>query len=185
MNRQRKFILIAAIAGLIALFLPWVTVSAGNFLDGPGAGDNGLGAGASNMAEGLFGKSAMSASENGMHGAGIMVFISFLCAIALSLLGEQTRALERTNWLVAMAAGTGALLFTIVLLANTQTGSLGFVKSSVGWGAWIALLASAGVLGAAWVYRNPGDTLKGNFDKLKNDLGFRAGPPSDQGNSVN
>ena len=155
LNRQRKFILIAALAGLIAMFLPWVTVSAGNLLGGLDGSENGP---------------SMSVSENGMHGSGIIVFLAFALAIALSLLNEQTRTLERTSWLCALAAGAVAMLFTVILLANTPTGSVIIAKSSVGYGAWISLLASAGVLASAWLFRTPGYTLKGSFDQLKKDL---------------
>jgi hypothetical protein len=166
-NKQRKFILIMAVAGLIAMFLPWVTVSAADLFNS--GGDNGLG-GSSNIADSLFDKSAMNNGMNGMHGAGVVVFLAFLCSIALSLLGDQLKALDKTNWLLAIAAGAAALLFTIVMLANTPTGSLGFVKSSVGWGAWVALLASAGVIGSAWMFKNPEDNIKDSFDKLKKGL---------------
>ena len=163
MYKQRKFIFIAAVAGLIAMFLPWVTVSAGGIFEGSGEG---------------------SMSENGMHGAGIGVFLSFLCAIALSLLGEQTKALEKTNWLVALAAGAGALLFAAILLLNMpKNGPMEFVKSSVGYGAWMALAAAVVVLVSAWMFKNPEDTLKGNFDKLKSDFSKATlngtGSPSD------
>jgi magnesium-transporting ATPase (P-type) len=149
LNRQRKFILIAAFAGLVAMFLPWVTVSTGGIFEG--------------ISEGGM-------SQNGMHGAGILVFLSFLCAVVLAFRGEQTRALDKTNWLVALTAGAVALLFAVIVLSGTPTGDLGVVKSSVGYGAWIALLAAVGVLASAWLLKNPADTIKGSFDKLKNDL---------------
>ena len=168
LNRQRKFILLAALAGLIAMFLPWVTVSAGNLFGGLETGDNG--AATANLTDSLFGKQAISLSENGMHGSGIIVFLSYLFAIALSLLSEQTRTLEKTSWLCAMGAGAAALLFTIILLANAPTGAMGIAKSSVGYGAWISLLASAAVLASAWLFRTPGYTLKGSIDQLKKDL---------------
>jgi hypothetical protein len=178
LHRQRKFIFLAAIAGLIAMFLPWVTVSAGNVLDGLGGGANG----ASPDMTGLFDKSALSSSENGMHGTGIIVFLSFLATLALSLVGDQTRALQKTNWLLAIVTGGAALLFSIVLLVNTPTGSLGFVRSSIGYGAWIALLASAGMLASAWMLRNPGDTLKDALDQLKKDMAFPAASSQQQKN---
>jgi hypothetical protein len=178
LHRQRKFIFLAAIAGLIAMFLPWVTVSAGNVLDGLEGGANG----ASPDMTGLFDKSALSSSENGMHGTGIIVFLSFLATLALSLVGDQTRALQKTNWLLAIVTGGDALLFTIVLLVNTPTGSLGLVRSSVRYGAWIALLASAGMLASAWMLRNPGDTLKDALDQLKKDMAFPAASSQQQKN---
>jgi hypothetical protein len=156
LNRQRKFILLAALAGLIAMFLPWVTVSAD--------------AAAADLTDSIFGKQAMSLSENGMHGAGIIVFLSYLFAVALSLLSEQTRTLEKTSWLCAMAAGGAALLFTVILLANTPAGAMGIAKSSAGYGAWISLLASAAILASAWLFRTPGYTLKDSIDQVKKNL---------------
>jgi hypothetical protein len=105
-----------------------------------------------------------------MHGSGIIVFLSYLFAVALSLLSEQTRTLERTSWLCALAAGTIALLSTIILLANTPTGTMGFPKSSSGYGAWISLLASAAMLASAWLFRTPGYTLKDSIDQVKKNL---------------
>jgi hypothetical protein len=154
LNRQRKFILLAALAGLIAMFLPWVTVSADT----------------ADLTDSMFGKQAMSLSENGMHGSGIIVFLSYLFAVALSLLSEQTRTLEKTSWLCAMAAGAVALLITIILLANTPSGSMGFAKTGPGYGAWISLLASAAVLASAWLFRTPGYTLKDSIDQVKKNL---------------
>jgi hypothetical protein len=153
MNKQRKFVLVAAAAGLIAMFLPWVVVSAAGLFDGLGGSDGGLGG-----------------SSNGMHGIGIIVFLSFLSAILLSFLGDQANAFDETSWLMAMAAGAAGLLFTIIALSNAPTGSLGFVKSSPGYGAWIALAASAGVIGFAWKFKNPGVTFKGGIDKMKKGL---------------
>ena len=49
MSKQRKFVLIAALAGVVGMFLPWYSFS-------------------------VFGASG---SINGMHGNGIMVFICF------------------------------------------------------------------------------------------------------------
>jgi hypothetical protein len=159
LNRQRKFMLIAAAAGLIAMFLPWITISTGNMLDELNPAD----------AAALSG--SVSSSVNGMHGAGIVTFLSFLGVIALAFAGEQTLALDKMNWLVALACGAAALLFSVISLSNTPTVALGFVKSSVGYGAWIALVGAAAVLLSAWWFKNPGDTLKDNFDHLKKVMG--------------
>jgi hypothetical protein len=156
LNRQRKFILFAALAGLVTMFLPWVTVSAD--------------AATAELTDSIFGKQGMSLSENGMHGSGIIVFLSYLLAVALSLLSEQTRTLEKASWLCALAAGAVALLITIILLANTPTGAMGIAKSGPGYGAWISLLASAAVLASAWLFRTPGYTLKDSIDQVKKTL---------------
>jgi hypothetical protein len=151
-NRQRKFILLASTVGLIAMFLPWVTVSAENLFG---------------TLDGGHDTPAMSLTQNGMHGSGIIVFLTYICAAALSLLGDQTRTLGKSGWLATMAAASVAILFTIILLTNTPTGSMGFAKSSVGYGAWISGLASMSVLASAWLLPTPGYTLKDSFDQLK------------------
>ena len=157
-NRQRKFILLASAAGLIAMFLPWITVSAGTIFGGPD-------------------EHSMSISQNGMHGSGIIVFLFYICAAALSLLGDQTRTLDKAAWLGTIAAGGIAVIFTIILLTDTPTGSMGFAKSSIGFGAWISALATIAVLASAWLLRTPGYTLKDSFDQVKKDLTVPAKGP--------
>ncbi|HEY4149224.1 MAG TPA: hypothetical protein VGM41_09855, partial [Chitinophagaceae bacterium] len=121
LNKQRKFILIAALAGIIAVFLPWVTISAG-FLG--------------------------SQSVNGFRGIGILAFLSFVLAGAFSLVGEQANALDKTMWVLALGAGALSLLSVIIAVANTLGGSGGFgiVEAGVGFGLWIAIAASVGVV---------------------------------------
>ncbi len=142
LNKQRKFILIAALAGIIAVFLPWVTISAG-FLG--------------------------SQSVNGFRGIGILAFLSFVLAGAFSLVGEQANALDKTMWMLALGASALALLSVIIAVANTLSGSggLGFVEAGVGFGLWIAVAASVGVVLSAWLLKTPGDSIKSGFDSLK------------------
>ena len=149
LNKQRKFILIAALAGVIAIFLPWMTVSAG-FLG--------------------------SQSTNGFHGIGILAFLSFVLAGAFSLSGEQTHPLDKTLWVLALGAGALALLAAIIAIANTFSGEYGFVSASVGFGLWIALAASLAVALSAWILKTPGDSLKSGFDSLKKNFSVPAGP---------
>jgi hypothetical protein len=146
LNKQRKFILIAAAVGLIATFLPWKTISAGLF----GAG----------MSEGI----------NGFHGSGILSFLVFIAAGIISIMGNQTTTLDKSNWLVALACGVVALLCAIENVAATHGSSMGFMELGVGVGCWIALVAAIGVIGSAWLFRSPGDNLKEGFDNIKRNL---------------
>ncbi len=141
--------MIAALAGIIAIFLPWMTISAG-FLG--------------------------SQSTNGFHGIGILAFLSFVLAGAFSLSGEQTRPLDKTLWVLALGAGALALLAVIIAIANTFGGEYGFVSASVGFGLWIALAASIAVTLSAWMLKAPGDNLKSGFDSLKKNFSVPAGP---------
>jgi peptidoglycan/LPS O-acetylase OafA/YrhL len=137
MSKQRKFILIAAAIGVIAMFLPWITVS---FL-------------------------GFSRSENGMHGNGILVFLSLLGAGAVAFLGDQTKNLEKTFWFVALACGALATLIMIYNLID-----VGSAISYLSFGFYLVILASVGVLLSAYMYRNPTDSIKGGFDSLKKDI---------------
>ncbi|HTR28728.1 MAG TPA: hypothetical protein VMH27_05630 [Puia sp.] len=154
LHKQRKFILIAAAAGAISIFLPWFTVSA-----------EGLGV-------------RISESQNGFHGTGVLVFLAFIAAAILALVGDQSRPMEKTMWAATLIAGAIALLFVVVNLAGTPGSGdgFGFAQAGPGFGIWISLIASIGTLGCAWLLKNPGDTLKGGFDSLKKDLASRSGP---------
>jgi hypothetical protein len=135
MSKQRKFILIAALAGIIGMFLPWV-----NFL--------------------FF-------SVNGMHGWGILAFLSFLGAGIVALMGDQTKNLDKTFWFIALACGAAAtvVIFWTLLSAIGDGGA-----SVLSAGIYIAALGAIGTLLAAYMYRSPSDSIKSGFDSLKNDI---------------
>ncbi|MGC4101284.1 hypothetical protein [Ferruginibacter sp.] len=117
MNKQRKFVLIAAVVGVISMFLPWVSIS-------------------------IFG---MSSSVNGMHGSGILVFFCFVGAGVVSYLGDQTKNLDKTFWFVALACGALASLIMVWNFIDASGAGMSFL--SVGFylavAASIAVLASA------------------------------------------
>ncbi len=159
MNKQRLYILIAAAAGLISVFLPWISISAG-----------------------AFGMS-MSQGINGFHGMGIVVFLAFIAAAFTALIGDQTKALEKNNWVASMAAGAIALLFVIINMASSDNsmGGFGFVKAKFGWGIWLALAAAIGVIACSWLFKNPANSLQESLNNLKKDIPFRmftGNPPS-------
>jgi len=159
MHKQRKFILILAAIGAISVFLPWFTISA-----------EGLGV-------------RMSESTNGFHGTGVLVFLAFIGAGILALVGDQSRVMEKTMWTATLCAGVVALLFVVINLARTPNSgdTFGIAQAGPGFGIWISLLASVGTLAGAWALKNPGDTLKGGFDSLKHDLAALSGPAAPAG----
>jgi|HubBroStandDraft_1064217.scaffolds.fasta_scaffold31770_4 hypothetical protein len=159
MHKQRKFILILAAIGAISVFLPWFTISA-----------EGLGV-------------RMSESTNGFHGTGVLVFLAFIGAGILALVGDQNRVMEKTMWTATLCAGVIALLFVVINLVRTPNSgdTFGLAQAGPGFGIWISLLASVGTLAAAWALKNPGDTLKGGFDSLKHDLAGLSGPGAPAG----
>lgn len=87
MSKQRKMILIASAVGVIAMFLPWWSISMGIFGGG---------------------------SVNGMHGEGLLVFLCFVAAGALAFMGDQTKNLNQANWMITLIAG-GIASFVMVI----------------------------------------------------------------------
>ena len=144
-HKQRKLILLAALLGLISLFLPWISVSILGY----------------------------NQSTNGFHSFGIVVFLSYLGAGVLALTGDQQHPLAKNSWLGALAAGFAALLCTLIFMANTEStsgGGMGFVDAGIGFGIWVSLLACAGMLVSTWLFKNPADTLRDSFAQIKKSI---------------
>ena len=140
-NKQRKFVLIAAAVGFISMFLPWFSIS-------------------------IFG---YNNSVNGLHGSGILVFLCFVGAGVLAFLGDQTKNLEKSFWFIVLACGAIATLIMIwnfIDLSSTRYG----LGSAVSFGFYLACLAAIAVLAAAYLLRSPDDSIKGGFDSLKGDI---------------
>ena len=138
MSKQRKFILIAAAVGVIAMFLPWIKVSVFGFTAG---------------------------SVNGMHDWGILIFLCFLGAGGVTLIGDQTKTLDKTMWMIALIAGGLATLLMIIFLLRAMD-----AISFLSFGFYLALLAGVGILFSAYNYRASGFNIKDGFDSLKGDI---------------
>lgn len=127
-------ILIAAAIGVIAMFLPWWSISLGVFGGG---------------------------SVNGMHNAGILVFLCFIGAIVLAVMGDQTKNLTQSSWMLALVAGGLAAIITLInFLDVPEIGDRGV-------GLYLALLASIGIVVSAFLFRSASDNLQSGFDSLK------------------
>jgi crotonobetainyl-CoA:carnitine CoA-transferase CaiB-like acyl-CoA transferase len=147
MSKQRKFVLIAALAGVIGMFLPWYSFS-------------------------IFGASG---SINGMHGNGILVFICFAVAGVMAYLGDQTKNLTSTSWIVTLICGAIAVLIVVWNIFKSSDYGLG---SSMTFGIYLAALAAVGVVAAAFLFRSPEDNIKSGFDSLKKDIGTKMNNPN-------
>ncbi|MEO6668560.1 MAG: hypothetical protein ABIN36_03720 [Ferruginibacter sp.] len=132
MNKQRKFILIASVAGIIAMFLPWIDI--------------------------------FFINVNGMHGRGILVFVCFLACAIVSVMGDQKINLDKTMWMVTLIVGGLAALIMIITFFDAAS-------SVFTYGFYLALLASLGIVLAAYFFRTPGQNIKDGFDSLKKDIG--------------
>jgi hypothetical protein len=155
MHKQRKYILIASAVGIIALFLPWTTVSVGIF-------------GVSN-----------SESTNGFHSYGIAVFFAFAATGVVAFLGEKEKQLSQNMWLAALAGGAVALLFSLIFwVAGSGTyANYGFVEAHRGVGAWIAPLAAAGIVAFTWMLKKPTDNLKQSLESITKSLSSAQAKP--------
>jgi peptidoglycan/LPS O-acetylase OafA/YrhL len=149
MSKQRKFVLISAAVGFISMFLPWISVSVLGF----------------------------SQSVNGMHDKGILVFICFIICGGLAYLGDQTRNLDKNMWGVTLLAGAVALLFIIWFYSQASGNGMGV--SFIGFGVYIAALASIGILASAYLFRSPTDNIKDSFNTLKKDIENKIGNAGD------
>ena len=92
MNKQRKFVLIAAAAGLISMFLPWIRIS-------------------------VFG---LTQSVNGLHGTGILVFLCFAACGIIAYSGDKNRNLEKTMWMITLICGALATLIVAWNIINAS-----------------------------------------------------------------
>jgi uncharacterized membrane protein len=136
--------------GIISVFLPWAKVSV-------------------SFAE-------FTNIRNGFYNYGIAAFLGFLASAAVVLFGDQTKTLDKSMWIVSMIAGAISLLFIILFMGDlsqimkSPIDTSGLVKISNGFGIWIALASSIGIVAFAWLFKNSGDNLKSAFDSLKKDI---------------
>lgn len=142
LNKQRKFILIAALVGIISVFLPWFSAGAFGF----------------------------SVHVSGFHGWGILAFLCYAAAIVIALLGTQLNPLDKTMWFAAMICGAVALLAIIITILSSQTSDFGFVSANLGIGIWISLIAAIGIIIFSWLFKNPAHNLKEGFESLKHSV---------------
>ena len=147
MNKQRKFVLIFAAAGIISMFLPWISVS-------------------------LFG---YSQTQNGMHDVGILTFLCFVVIAVIAYLGDQSKNFDKTMWPVVLIAGAVALLSIIWFYSKANDSIMG--SSLIGFGLYIAAIAAIGILASAYMFRAATDNLKDSFTNLKNELENKINTP--------
>ncbi len=93
MSKQRKFVLISALVGVIATFLPWWSFS-------------------------TFG---YGYSINGFHGLGIVAFLCFVAAGVMAYMDNQTTTLDKTKWMATLIAGGIAVLIILYFIISTSS----------------------------------------------------------------
>lgn len=93
MHKQRIFVLIAALTGVIAMFLPWFSYSII-----------------------MSGYKTTFGSINGMHRVGNMVFVAFVLSVVLVFTGKWKERLKRSIWYFIMGCG---IFNFLVIVWNT------------------------------------------------------------------
>jgi uncharacterized membrane protein len=145
LHKQRKFILIAAAVGVVAMFLPWVSFSLGAFSGG---------------------------SVNGLHGSGVLIFLCFIACAVIAYLGEQEKPLEKTMWMISLiASGLAAALMIFDFLRALDAISFLSIGFYLALAASLALVFSVyQYRGAGLNVKDGFDSLKKDIeDKTKGD----------------
>jgi hypothetical protein len=122
LHKQRLYLLILAGVALIALFLPWFTVSAGGF--------GGI-------------------SKNGLNSWGLLVLIGVGVAAAACFMGNRALPLDDQGKKLALGGFGGIVGGAAIYLIRVMTVGTSYVKASPGLGLFLALIA--GVVGLLWL----------------------------------
>ncbi len=137
LHKQRKLILIAVAVGVVSMFLPWVSFSIAGF----------------------------GGSVNGFHNTGILIFLCFVGCGIIAYLGDQTKGLEKTMWMIALiVSGIAAVYMVFSFFRSLDAISI------IGFGFYITLLASLAMFFSVYHYRNAGLNVKDGFESLKKDF---------------
>jgi hypothetical protein len=111
-HKQKLYSLIAAGVGLIALFLPWATVSFGGYGGG---------------------------SVNGLHGEGFITLLGVGAVGVACFMGDKAKTFDDMYKKVALGGFGGIILGAVIAFLNVSGKGRGIVKP--GFGIYIAILA--------------------------------------------
>lgn len=149
MSKQRKYVLIASVIGIISMFLPWFSVSMMGFTQ----------------------------STNGMHDWGVLGFFCFVIAGLITLYGDQKKNIDKSLWLLTLILGVLPLLIVIIYYSKSSNSMMG--TDYIGFGAYLCAIAAIAVVASAFLFKSPDDTLKGGFDSLKKSVEGKLSSPGD------
>ena len=117
-------------------------------------------------------------SVNGMNGIGVLVFILFIVAGLLALMGDQKANIPAKMWLPVLGAGVVNICIIGYLIIRWESAMSGVsreessVFGSVGlsFGIWAAIAGAILVAFGAYQYRSSDNNLKDSLNSLKSDL---------------
>lgn len=156
MHLQKKLVFFAALAGVIAMFLPWVNISA----FGMDVGQN----------------------SNGLKGSGILMFFLFIACGLLSFSGKPYLPFSISYWFIAQVLAAIIVLITVMGLlrsADGDIGGMGIVEAKPGVGFYLALVSGICINIFLWIYKGKDHTLKSGFESAKEQLGVRGNSHSE------
>jgi hypothetical protein len=131
-HKQKLYSLIAAGVGLIALFLPWATVSFGGYGGG---------------------------SVNGLHGEGLITLLGVAAVGVACFMGDKAKMFDDMYKKVALGGFGGIILGAVIAFLNVSGKGRGVVKP--GFGIYIAILVGvAGLLFLLGVIKVPDNKPK-------------------------
>ncbi len=131
-------------------------------------------------------------SVNGMNGIGVLVFILFIAAGLLALMGDQKANIPSKMWLPLLGAGVVNICITGYLIIRWESAMSGVsseesaVFGSVGlsFGIWVAIAASIIMTYGAYKFRSTENNLKDSLRSLKSDMDKAIGDKGKDSNSV-
>ncbi len=149
MHKQRLAVIIAAGAGVIASFLPWLTVTLP-----------------------FFGSTSVSALS---FWQGIFFLLLCVAAGTFAFLGDNREGpIEAQNVKFVAGGGAGAFLMVLLVLISGAGSSYGEIGGSFGIGLWIGLLAALAIIAVPFVIKDSGefemptkDSIKDEFNEIK------------------
>ncbi|NOQ74980.1 MAG: hypothetical protein GQ574_23405 [Crocinitomix sp.] len=149
MHKQRLAVIIAAGVGVIASFLPWLTVTLP-----------------------FFGSTSVNALSFWQG-----IFFLLLCGAAgtFAFLGDNREGpIDPQNVKFVAGGGAGAFLMVVIVLISGTGSSYGDVGGSFGIGLWIGLLAALAIVAVPFVIKDSGefsmptkDSIKDEFNEIK------------------
>ena len=145
MNKQRKFILYAAIAGVIATFLPWLSL--GNWMNASIGGE----------------------SYNGFHGSGILFFLLQIAIGIVARRGVRQDTLPKNMRPAVIGGGIASLLCVVFYMHNSDLMNRLMVPI-IGIGYIAGFIASICEIVIPLVIKKPGESLKNDVAVLKSTL---------------
>ena len=117
-------------------------------------------------------------SVNGMNGIGVLVFILFIAAGILALMGDQKANIASKMWLPVLGAGVVNICITGYLIIRWESAMRGvsseesavFGNVGLSFGIWVAIAGAILITYGAYRFRSADNNLKDSLHSLKSNM---------------